>query len=255
MARAQPIEAVVHLAAAGVKPGDRDPATLIGANAVLPSQMAMLAHELGANAFVCTGTNAEYAPSEAEFVSETAALETIRLYGATKAAGGLLSVSTGATVGLPVVYLRLFNIFGPGEAAHRLLPSLVESLRKGDDVPLSEGSQVRDFVHVDDACRAILAALQSASLGNLASGHYNICSGEAHTVRDFAMRVALGMGVTTDRLKFGAIPMRPDDLPRVVGDPTKFLDRTGWRPALAFDEAIAQAVAELIQATGVQPNE
>ena len=46
--------------------------------------------------------------------------------------------------------LRFFKVYGEGEAPHRLLPSLVAGLARRERVPLSEGTQVRDFIHVDD---------------------------------------------------------------------------------------------------------
>jgi nucleoside-diphosphate-sugar epimerase len=239
------IDAIAHLAAAGVRPGERDPALLIRVNAVLPGDMAMLADELGARALIVTGSNSEYARHDENAITEGCALETEKLYGATKAAGGLLAVANGIARGVTTANLRLFNVFGPGEAPHRLLPSLVTALAGGDDVRLSEGLQVRDFVHVDDACRAIVAATLGGMDGTLPSGHYNVCTGEGHTVRQFAKAVAAHVGVDPSRLRFGALPLRPDDLPHVVGDPRRLMNHVAWRPTKSFDAWIAHTIAEL----------
>jgi GDP-4-dehydro-6-deoxy-D-mannose reductase len=246
------IDAIVHLAAAGVRPGDRDAQLLTQLNAILPAELPALGREIGARAIIIAGSNAEYARHDGP-IEERCTLETVKLYGATKAAGGLLAVANGIAHAVPTVNLRLFNVFGPGEAAHRLLPSLVDALAAGVAVPLSTGLQVRDFVHVDDVCRAILMAIEGAIDGSVPSGHYNVCTGHGHSVRDFALAVAKHMGVSPSLLNFGALPLRPDDLPRVVGSPDAFMSRVSWHPAQPFDSQLAQAVAELIPVESV-PN-
>lgn len=246
------VDAIIHLAAAGVRPGERDAQLLTQVNAILPAELPALGRALGARAVIIAGSNAEYAGHDG-VIDESCTLETAKLYGATKAAGGLLAVANGVACALPTVNLRLFNVFGPGEAPHRLLPSLVDALAAGNDVPLSEGLQVRDFIHVDDVCNAIVAAAASATDGSLPSGHYNICTGEGHSVRDFALAVAKHMGVASSLLQFGALPLRPDDLPSVIGNPRAFMGCVSWRPAQSFDSRIAQAIAELIPVESV-PN-
>lgn len=243
--RDTPIDAVIHLAAAGVNPGERDSDELHRINEHLPAELVALAQAWGARAFLMSGTNSEYARFDGDRISENAPLETTKLYGATKAAGALLAISTAFRLGLPAVNLRLFNVFGPGEAPHRLLPALCESLLANSSVSLSEGLQVRDFVHVDDACRAILCALSGVLEGTLPSGHYNVCSGEATSVRAFALSVARALRADAALLRFGALPLRPDDQPRVVGDPTIFASHTGWEPRASVIQGIADTIFEL----------
>lgn len=243
------IDAVIHLAAAGVKPNDRDTRQLLEINGYLPAELVLLARDLGARAFVMTGSSSEYALTNSMEIHEQAPLETTKTYGATKAAGGLLAVALGSTIGLPTVNLRLFNIFGPGEAPHRLLPSLFQNLEAGTCVALSEGLQQRDFIHVDDACKAILTTLDTALRGALPTGHYNVCSGKGVSVREFALTVASTLGADAQLLHFGALPMRPDDVPRVVGSPNAFEQSSGWKPTMTFHQAIESAVGEMHQST------
>jgi GDP-4-dehydro-6-deoxy-D-mannose reductase len=241
-------DAVVHLAAAGVHPGDREFDRLLQINGYLPSNLVTLADRIGAKALVMAGSNSEYAESDVAQIDERAPLETLKSYGASKAAGGLLAVATGHALGVNTINLRLFNVFGPGEANHRLLPSLVRNLSVGKSVDLSEGSQVRDFLHVDDACRAIITALQMASRSNLATGHYNICTGIGTSVKEFATAIGATLGCDSSLLRFGAIAMRPDDVARVVGSCRRFERETQWRPALTFQSAVHNAVNEMLYA-------
>ena len=141
---------VYHLAAYGVHPNDRNAARMEQVNVRLPGSMVRLCADRSA-VLVMAGSNAEYAaPAAQTLVDETAPLETTKLYGATKAHGGLLANGLASDAGVPFRLLRLFNVYGAGEAPHRLLPSLVNGLREDRRVPLSAGTQIRDFVHVRD---------------------------------------------------------------------------------------------------------
>src|SRR5438270_2056836 len=184
---ARSFDAVVHLAAAGVDPQQRNLATLTAINVELPIFLASLAAERGAQALLLAGSSAEYMPAiDARPLTEDSPLETERPYGASKAAGGMNAMAFGAARGLPVVVLRLFNVFGPGEAPHRLLPSLIHGLSYSRPVQLSAGSQVRDFVYVDDACAAFIDALHALSQKTLVAGAYNVCTGIGSTVGEFS---------------------------------------------------------------------
>lgn len=238
-------DAIVHLAAAGVDPRDRDVGRLTDINAVWPAALVRAAAEATIPSVIIAGSSAEYAaPLDDRSIPEDAALEYRKLYGATKAAGCLLALASGSALGVDVAVLRLFNVYGEGEAPHRLLPSIVSAARAGRQILLSAGTQVRDFVDVDDACGAIEAAVLGLRSGRLESGPYNVCSGTGTTVAAFATAVVDALGADRGLLQFGAVPLRPDDLARLVGDPKKFSNATGWS-ARELRLGIAQAVGRL----------
>jgi len=243
------IDVVVNLAAAGVTPSDRDPSTLTQINSFLPCALAVIARDAGAKAFIQIGSSAEYArTATSEPITEESPLENEKLYGASKAAAALLTQAFGAQIALPVMVLRLFNVFGPGEAPHRLLPSLVTKLNKGQGVSLSAGTQIRDFIHVDDACAGITAAVDALLANPALAGCYNLSTGIGTTVKDFALIVAGAMQSEIELLRFGELLMRPDDLPYVVGCPDKFTQKIGWKPNLSLLEGVSKSVKELIEA-------
>ena len=214
-------DGVVHLAAAGVEPNDRNANTLIRMNSLLPQALVNISAKCGAKAVVIVGSSAEYAATNVyEPFLENFPLETQRIYGASKAAGGILALSQGYSLGIPVAILRPFNIFGFGEASHRLLPSLINAFVREKKVALSRGTQIRDFVHIDDVCDAIISVLmQLESKGVNTSGIYNISTGKGCSVADFCRICQQVMGVNESFLNFGAMPLRPDDFPYVVGNP------------------------------------
>ncbi|WP_052408809.1 NAD-dependent epimerase/dehydratase family protein [Paraburkholderia acidipaludis] len=239
---AQRFDVVFHLAAAGVHPADRNRDELVRVNTILPAEVVAAASVFGVASVVLMGSSAEYAGQTTGLLREDMPLESRKLYGATKAAGGLLALATAAECGLPVAVLRAFNVFGQGEGDHRLLPSLFAKLRQREQVNLSAGTQVRDFVYVDDACDGLIAAATALSAGAMPSGAYNLSSGVGTSVKDFACAVARCMGVDATLLRFGALPLRPDDLPMVVGDPSGLANAIGWHANYSLDEGVEAAL-------------
>lgn len=238
-------DAVIHLAAYGVKPDDRNIELMRDVNVLLPSSIVDLASTRGA-VVVAAGSNAEYARAEsANMIAEDAPLESSKLYGATKAAGGLLAGASAHFRGLPFAHLRYFNVYGPGEAAYRLLPSVYRALANGARPQLSLGTQVRDFIYVGDVIEATISAMEALRRSPPPRVAFNVCTGEGSTVADAARSLCQQMGAGVHSLGFGEKPMRPDDVPRLVGDPHALASWTGWRAKTKPNDGIAHTLAWL----------
>lgn len=239
--RQHQIDAVINTIAAGVDPRERDIDLLVQSNTLFPSQLARACKEAGARLLLHIGSSAEYAPVEkGDRMKEDAPLICDRLYGASKAAGSLLVRATATEVGLRMAVLRLFNIFGPGEKSYRLFPSLIARLGRGERVPLSAGTQVRDFLFVDDACRSLAKMLAALSDSADAAGDYNLASGRALSVRDFALAIADAINADRALLAFGELALRPDDLPFVVADTQRLERLIGPAQTTSIAEAVRQ---------------
>ena len=240
----QPFDIAFHLATYGVRPTDRDPGLIARVNVDFPARFVRLCKERDAH-LVMAGTFSEYArPSGQTRLTESSPLEAKKIYGASKAAGGTAASALAQSLGVKLRLLRFFQVYGEGEAPHRLLPSLVAGLSRGERVPLSAGSQVRDFVYVDDAVEAcIKAADDMASPSGAATATWNVCTGVGSSVRAFATLVAQAMGERAEFLGFGDLPMRPDDEPFLVGDGEQMLHALGWRPKYDLAGGIRAAVA------------
>jgi nucleoside-diphosphate-sugar epimerase len=223
-------DVIVNAAAAGVNPGTRDPELLVDSNVALPVALVELATRIAAKAIVHFGSSAEYAETRpGRYLSEDSPLEHGRLYGATKAAGTLAILASADHHRLPATVLRPFNLFGPYEAPYRLFAFLVERLSRGKEVPLSPGTQIRDFISVREACRATMGVLKAIEHDKDVGGIYNLTCGRPMSVADFAMNVARAMDADLGLLKFGALPMRADDLAWVVGSPHRLAEAIDWR--------------------------
>ncbi len=179
-------------------------------------------------------------------VEDVASSRCCALYGASKAAAAPCPRSPRPTPsGCPSRPGAFFNIYGPGEAPHRLLPSLVSRLREGRRVALSPGRQLRDFLHVDDAVEAVVALLSALERAPAALA-VNVATGEMASVRRFAEIVAEVMDADAGLLGFGDIPARPDDTPCFGGNPRLISDYAGWSARYDLRTGIERAVASLV---------
>ncbi len=193
----------------------------------------------GGQRFVGLGSCAEYSWDglrHGEAISETSPCTPHSVYGASKSAcfeqlralfpGGRVSFAWG----------RLFFPYGPGDCRPALVPQVIRSLLAGEPALTSAGIQVRDFIYVDDAARAI-ASLVSAE----ASGAFNICTGVGVAVAEMASRVATAAG-RLELLRTGALAVREGDPGWLVGSPQRIASETGWRARTPLDEGIRETL-------------
>jgi nucleoside-diphosphate-sugar epimerase len=239
-----PAETVFHLAAYGVRPNHREVDEMLRMNVTLPAALAKLCSQWRAR-MIMAGSSAEYRRSLTnDPIPETAPLEQGKLYGSSKAAGGLMASAIANNGNTGFRLLRFFKIYGAGEASHRLLPALVSGLGKRERVAISDGAQVLDFVYIDDVVEALLRAdVHCRERGGIAT--WNVATGRAHSVREFSECVAAAMDADASLLRFGAIAMRKDDEPWLVGSPDLLRAELGWQPSIGLDKGVRAAVAAL----------
>lgn len=174
-------------------------------------RLARGAANAGIARFVGIGTCFEYDLSSDGDLASDAPLGPTTPYGAAKAATFLALSRWLAQEEVSFLWARLFYLHGPGEDPRRLVPYLHSRLAEGRHADLSSGTQVRDFLPVEEAARRIV----DAASGNR-HGPINICSGIGTTVREMAETIADIYG-RRDLLAFGARADGAADPARVVG--------------------------------------
>ena len=129
------------------------------------------------------------------------------------------------TEGLPVVVLRLFLVYGPGQDDRRFLPQVIKGCQSGNSFPVSEGKQLRDFCYVDDIVKGILMALKSDTVNGEV---INLASGEAVSIRSIIelVRKTVGRG----QPKFGQVPYRSGENMELYADISRARERLNWEP-------------------------
>ncbi|MEB3983909.1 NAD(P)-dependent oxidoreductase [Mycobacterium sp. 663a-19] len=165
---------------------------------------------VGGKRLVGVGTCAEYDSSAGLMTTDTP-LAPNTLYAACKASAFQVLRCFLGGEDVSFAWCRIFYLYGEGEDERRLVPYIRGQLGAGQEVLLTRGDQVRDFLDVEDAARMIA----DVALGRH-QGAVNICSGEAMTVRQLAERIADEYG-RRDLLRFGARPENIFDPPRILG--------------------------------------
>ena len=176
----------------------------------------------GCKSLVVAGTSAEYASSD-RALSEDAQIAPWSVYGAAKASLHQLLRSSLVPTGMVVSWARIFNVTGPGEDPNRLLPQVARSVLAGREIPLTAGTQVRDFLHVDDVADGLVQALYAAQ-----PGAYNVSSGWGARLSQVLTELARALGDPA-LLKFGERRRGEHDPDRVVGS-NAALSGLGWCP-------------------------
>lgn len=237
---------IFNAAAYGVDPSQTDAAAARLGNVELPLAFVDLARRAGARALIHVGSCFEYAePAVRRPLRESDPLETVKTYSASKVEGSLGVIEAANRNSVNAIVARLFGVYGAGERPWRLLPSIHDRLARGQPVLLSEGSQVRDYLYIDDAAAGLIALAAAISAIPQAPSIVNLCSGAEVTVRRFAETLAGALGAPSRLLQFGAIPMRPREITYLVGDVGRLNSLTPWRPAYTLERGIAAAAAGL----------
>lgn len=214
------VEVIIHLASAGVSPQQASWQELEQINVAAGLQLIQLAHQAGIRRFVAAGTCFEYG-SEAEVwdrIPPNAPLRPTTPYGSSKAAGFLMLQAFATAHPIEFFYGRIFTAYGEGQFSGNLWPSLHQAALAGDDFPMTEGKQIRDFIPVADVARYLNIAAGRSDLQPAKPLVVNIGSGQGLRVVDFARKQWQHLGAT-GTLKPGANPSRPGQMARLVADP------------------------------------
>lgn len=213
---------------------------LLGASAALAETLI----DLGCRRLVGIGTCFEYDTSLG-LLSEGSALSPRHLYSTCKRA--LFDIITQLVSGTTTsfAWARLFFLHGPHEHPARLVPQVVDALLSGRDAPVTTGAQIRDYLHVADAARAIVHVLETDSLVgpvNVASGRPTAVREVIETIRQIVERHYSEGGGARPRVRWGAIEARPHDPPFVCADITK-LSSSGFRSEHDLERGLADTIA------------
>ncbi len=188
----------------------------------------------GGKRVVAVGTCAEYDWRYGYCTERFTPLCPATLYGRAKLATASVLEAYGNPGGMSAAWARLFFLFGPHEHSSRLVPSLVNDLLSSKPARCRSATAVRDFLHVDDAARAIVALFNSD-----VSGPVNIGSGVPIVTGALARGVAAQLG----RPEFVETDNSTGEAPFVVANVQRLREEVGWVPSRSFEVALAEAVS------------
>jgi dTDP-glucose 4,6-dehydratase len=157
-------------------------------------------------------------------------------YAASKAAADLLVRSYVRTYGVDAVVVRSCNNYGPYQYPEKVIPLFITNLLEGEKVPLyGEGRNVRDWLFVEDNCRAVYLVLTRGVSGEI----YNVGAGQERSNLELTRAILEMMGEKEDRIAF--VPDRPGHDFRYSVDWSK-IRGLGWEPSCDFEEGLRRTV-------------
>lgn len=158
-------------------------------------------------------------------------------YSASKAAGDLMARSYFITYGLPIMLVRPSNNYGPNQYPEKALPLFITNLIENKKIPLyGDGKNVRDWLFVEDTCRAVDLILHKGKPGEI----YNVAGGNEKPNRDVVSKLLALMKRSRDWIQ--PVKDRPGH-DRRYSMTDKKIRRLGWKPLVSFEEGLKRTVA------------
>jgi dTDP-glucose 4,6-dehydratase len=158
-------------------------------------------------------------------------------YSASKTSGDLLCRAYFHTYGMPVMITRCSNNYGPYQHPEKLIPFFITNLLDGKQVPVyGDGLNVRDWLHVEDHCRAIDLVFQKGTPGEV----YNIGGNNEKTNIEITRLVIAEMGKDESSIKY--VTDRPGHDRRYAIDSSKIQRELGWTPSHTFEMGIRETI-------------
>jgi dTDP-glucose 4,6-dehydratase len=154
-------------------------------------------------------------------------------YSASKAGSDLLALSYFLTYGVPVMVTRASNNYGPYQFPEKLIPLMVSNAIENQPLPIyGDGMQVRDWLFVEDHCRAILAVIERGRAGEI----YNIGGSRALPNIEVVRRLLGALGKPHTLMQ--TVKDRPGHDRRYALSSEKLMRETGWKPEVGFEDGL-----------------
>ncbi len=233
------IEGILHLAAEShVDRSILGPEVFVQTNVLGTQVLLEVCKAIGVRRFVMVSTDEVYGslgPTGA--FTESSPLQPSSPYSASKAAADLVTLAYGRTFGLDVVVTRCSNNYGRYQFPEKLIPLMIVNALHDKPLPVyGDGGNVRDWLHVEDHCEALLGVLERGRSGEV----YNIGGGAERKNLELVRGLLKLLGKSEELIRF--VADRPGHDRRYAIDPSKIRKELGWKPAHTFEQGLAETV-------------
>ena len=214
-------DVVVHLAAHTPNPPYAPLDECLYWNVVASVRLLQQAAAQGITNMLIAGTCFEYgsAAEGQEFVHPATEARPALSYPASKAAATTACLGLARQLGLRMQVMRIFQVYGEGEAPTRFWPSLCAAARDGRDFSMSAGLQIRDFVSVQEVAKQFVDALDFSAVQAGRPQVRNVGTGRAQSLLQFAEHWWTALNAQ-GRLVPGQVGLRPGEVARLVANVT-----------------------------------
>ena len=231
--------AVIHFAAEShVDRSIYDPAPMIETNVTGTFVLLQIARRLHIEKFVHVSTDEVYGDLAPDtFAAENSPVQPSSPYSASKASSDLIVRSYFRTFGFPAVITRSSNNYGPFQFPEKFLPLMIANTLDDKPLPIyGDGEQERDWLHVEDHCRAIQAVLERGRIGEV----YNI--GGLDVVENLTMARRLLRATGKPESLISHVADRPGHDRRYALNCEKIQRELGWKAAISLDDGLRQTI-------------
>jgi len=247
-ALAEDTDAIINFAAESHVDRSIHSATEFIRTNVLGTQVLLdAARERGVKRFLQISTDevmGSLAEDENTFFTEDSPFRPNSPYAASKAAAEHLVRAAHHTFGLDMVITRCGNNYGPRQFPEKFLPLMISNALKDEPIPLyGDGLNMRDWIYVDDHCRALLEVLEKGRTGQI----YNIGARNEQRNIDVVKSVLDALGKPGSLIRF--VKDRPGHDRRYAIDPTLVESELGWRPRETWESGLTKTI-DWYQANG-----
>jgi dTDP-glucose 4,6-dehydratase len=232
-------DAIVHFAAEShVDRSIHSPAPVIQTNFNGTFALLEAARRHKVARFVHVSTDEVYGSiEEPHDADETYPLRASSPYSASKAGSDLLALSYFTTYKLNVSVTRASNNYGPYQFPEKLIPLMISNALEDKPLPVyGDGQQVRDWLYVEDHCRAIRAVLETGEAGEV----YNIGGNCSLPNLEVVRRILKATGKPESLIT--RVADRPGHDRRYALTNAKLTSKTGWQPEMDFERGLATTV-------------
>src|SRR5512146_315019 len=235
----QGCDAVVHFAAEShVDRSIYEPAPIIETNVRGTLALLQVARELKISRFVHVSTDEVYGDIPPGRTSgEDYPLQPNSPYSASKAASDMLVRSFVRTYGFPAIITRASNNYGPYQFPEKFIPLMIANALEDKPLPVyGDGLHERDWLYVEDFCRAILRVLEAGKTGEV----YNVSAGTPRPNLLIVRTILQQLGKPESLIQY--VKDRPGHDRRYALDSSKLQKELGWTAEVSFEEGIRRTV-------------
>ena len=227
-------DSVIHFAAEShVDRSIADSQPFIQTNILGTSVLLDSALQASVPQFIHISTDEVYGSIQTGYFTETSPLNPSSPYAASKASADLLALSYYKTYKLPVRITRCSNNYGPRQFPEKLIPLMYQRARANQSLPVyGTGLNIRDWLHVDDHCRAIYAVMTQGQDGEV----YNIGGNTERSNKAIIQFILAYLNKSPDLIQYVTDRLGHDFRYAVCSQ--KLRHATGWEPEIAFESGL-----------------
>ncbi|MBE2900696.1 dTDP-glucose 4,6-dehydratase [Methanothermobacter thermautotrophicus] len=232
------VDAVINFAAEShVDRSIEDPGIFLRTNVLGTQTLLESSRRHGVERFIQISTDEVYGSLEKGYFTEETPLAPNSPYSASKASADLMVRAYHRTYGLPVNITRCSNNYGPYQFPEKLIPLMITNALENKPLPVyGDGMNVRDWIHVQDHCRAVDLVLHRGRAGEV----YNIGGNSERRNIEIVELIVRELGRDESLIRF--VEDRPGHDRRYAIDASKIRNELGWKPLYSFEEGIRETI-------------